>query len=280
MRILITGAQGQLGRAVVLEALRRGHEAIGVDVNDFDLTDSDAAGACLAAARPAFVIHCAAYTAVDQAESEPERAFAVNADGTRHVAEYCGAAGIGMIYISTDYVFDGSGAAPHETDEPPAPLSVYGKTKLEGERAALLACPNGIIVRTSWVFGPGGKHFVGTMLRLGREREAVRVVDDQVGSPTYAPDLARLLIDMAERPVPGIYHAANTGYCSWAEFAAEIMARAGLPCRVEPISSADYPQAARRPLNSRLSPLRLMAAGYDRLPTWQDALGRYLYGTK
>jgi len=275
MRILVTGAKGQLGHAAALEAAKRGHEAIGVDIGDFDLTDRAAAQAYLADARPECVVHCAAYTAVDKAENEPEIARAVNELGTRHIAEHCAAHGIWLIYISTDYVFDGSGSVPWEAGGPPNPLSVYGATKLAGENAVRTLCARHMIVRTSWVFGPGGKHFVDTMLRLGREREFVRVVNDQIGSPTYTIDLARLLCDMTERPVAGTYHAANAGYISWAEFARAIFDIAGLACEIVEIPSREYPQAARRPLNSRLSPKSLLDAGYALLPPWRDALERY-----
>jgi len=275
MRIFVTGAQGQLGYDVMAEVRHRGWEATGADIGDFDLTDRAATLAALERTQPEAVLHCAAYTAVDRAEAEPERARAVNEDGTRHIAQYCAARGIWLIYISTDYVFDGSGARPWEADDSPAPMNVYGATKLAGERAAAL-CETSMVVRTSWVFGNHGNNFVKTMLRLGRERDAVRVVDDQTGAPTYTADLARLLCCMAARPVRGVYHAAGGGECTWAGFAAKIFALAGLPCRVEPIPSSQYPQAARRPLNSRLSPRALIEAGYAPLRPWEDALAEML----
>jgi len=276
MRIVITGAKGQLGRAVLAEALRRGHDAIGADIGDFDLTDKAAAQAYLAAAAPDFVIHCAAYTAVDKAESEPELARAVNELGTQYIAEYCAARDIWMLCVSTDYVFDGSGNAPREIDDTPNPLNVYGETKLAGEKAVQALCGKYMIVRTSWVFGPGGQHFVKTMLRLGGERPSLNIVCDQTGSPTYTLDLARLLCDMAERPQAGVYHAANAGYCSWAEFATAIFEAANIACEVREIPSSEYPQKAQRPLNSRLSPKSLIDVNYAPLPSWQDALKRYL----
>ena len=276
MRIVITGAKGQLGRAVLKEALRRGHEAVGADIDDFDLTEKGAVQAYLAAALPEFVIHCAAYTAVDKAESEPALARAVNEQGARHIAEYCAAQDIWMLCVSTDYVFDGSGSAPWEVADTPNPLNVYGVTKLAGEMVVQSLCCKHMIVRTSWVFGPEGNHFVKTMLCLGSGRPVLNIVSDQVGSPTYTVDLARLLCDMAECPKAGIYHAANAGYCSWAEFAAAIFAQAGIACEVKEIPSCEYPQAAQRPLNSRLSPTSLIDANYALLPTWQDALRRYL----
>jgi len=272
MHVLITGALGQLGRDVVLECQRRNWETIGVDIEDFDLTDRAATLAFLESAAPDCVIHCAAYTAVDKAESEPEQARAVNELGTGYIAAYCAAKGIWMIYVSTDYVFDGSGDLPHEVDEPPAPLNVYGTTKLAGERVVQKLCAKRMIVRTSWVFGNYGSNFVKTMLRLGAERPELRVVNDQIGAPTYTVDLARLLCDMAARPVKGIYHASNMGECSWAEFAKKIFELADLPCRVIPIPSGEYPQAAQRPKNSRLSPKALIEANFAPLPPWESAL--------
>ena len=272
MPILITGAQGQLGRDVVLEAQRRGWDVIGADKDDFDLTSREQTLAFLEKASPDCVIHCAAYTAVDKAESEPEQARAVNELGTGYVAEYCAAKSVWMICVSTDYIFDGGGDRPHETDEQPNPLSIYGATKYAGERAVQNLCEKYMIVRTSWVFGNHGNNFVKTMLRLGRERDEIKVVSDQIGAPAYTADLARLLCDMAARPLKGIYHAANAGECSWAGFAAKIFALAGIGCRVIEIPSSEYPQAAQRPKNSRLSPKALNEANYEPLPPWESAL--------
>ena len=275
MPILITGAHGQLGRDVVLESKRRGWETIGVDIDDFDLTSREQTLAFLEKAQPDCVIHCAAYTAVDKAEAEPELARAVNELGTGYVAEYCARKNIWLIYVSTDYVF-GGGNLPHEADEEPTPLNVYGATKLAGERAVQAACDNYMIVRTSWVFGNHGNNFVKTMLRLGAERPELRVVNDQTGAPTYTAHLARLLCDMAARPVKGVYHASNSGACSWAGFAMKIFELAGLNCKVTPIPSSEYPQAARRPKNSRLSPKALVEANYEPLPPWESALAAML----
>ncbi|MCL2195921.1 MAG: dTDP-4-dehydrorhamnose reductase, partial [Oscillospiraceae bacterium] len=267
MRVLITGARGQLGRDVLAEAGARGWHATGMDIADFDLTDRAATLAALRASEPEVVIHCAAYTAVDRAESEPELAFAVNETGTRHVAEYCAAAGAWLVLVSTDYVFDGSGDAPWEVDDPPAPVNVYGRSKLAGEMVTRDLCERHMIVRTSWVFGRHGANFVHTMLRLGGERASINVVDDQVGAPTYTADLARLLCDMAARPVAGTYHASNAGECSWAAFAREIFCCAGVSCVVNPIATSEYSTAAARPSNSRLSPKALLDVGYDTLPS-------------
>ncbi|MCL1952754.1 MAG: dTDP-4-dehydrorhamnose reductase [Oscillospiraceae bacterium] len=281
MRILVTGALGQLGHDAVLESDRRGWETIGVDIGDFDLTDRAATLAALEAAAPDCVIHCAAYTAVDKAEAEPERAYAVNALGTSYVAEYCARRGIWLIYVSTDYVFDGSGDKPHEIDEPPNPLNAYGAAKLAGERFVQALCGKHMIVRTSWVFGNHGGNFVKAMLRLGAvgaacQPPALKIVHDQIGAPTYTVDLARLLCDMAARPVPGLYHAANAGACSWAAFAAKLFELSGLSCRVIAIPSSEYPQAAQRPKNSRLSQKALIGAGYAPLPPWESALAEML----
>jgi len=276
MNMLITGAQGQLGRDVVTEAVKRNWQATGVDVDDFDLTDRAATHAALREIKPQVVIHCAAYTAVDRAESEPEQAFAVNENGTRHVAEYCAEHGAWLIYVSTDYVFDGAGDIPWEVTDTPAPCNVYGASKLAGEMTVLEICELHMIVRTSGVFGRHGGNFVKTMLRLGSERASLNVVADQVGAPTYTVDLARLLCDMAASPKAGIYHASNAGECSWAAFARVIFKLAGMSCTVNPIPSSEYPTPAARPKNSRLSPNALLAVGYDMLPAWEDALNRML----
>jgi dTDP-4-dehydrorhamnose reductase len=275
VHIFITGAKGQLGGDAALEALRRGWRVTAVDRGDFDLTDPVRSITALALAKPDAVLHCAAYTAVDQAESEAGQAAAVNAAATQVIAEYCRLTGTWLAYISTDYVFDGSGDAPRDTDAIPAPLNVYGQTKLAGELAAA-CCEKHMIIRTSWVFGRGGGNFVKTMRRLGSERAEIRVVNDQIGAPTYTVDLARLLCDMLARPVTGVYHATNAGYCSWADFAREIMVQTKLPAKIVPIPTAEYPQAALRPKNGRLSPASLLRAGYTPLPGWEDALGRFL----
>ncbi|MDR2525956.1 MAG: dTDP-4-dehydrorhamnose reductase [Oscillospiraceae bacterium] len=275
MHVLITGARGQLGSDCVKAARARGWTVSAVGRDDFDLTEVEASTCVLQRLQPHAILHCAAYTAVDQAEDEPSLAYAVNAAATQTLADYCARAGAWLCYISTDYVFDGSGTRPRGTDETPEPINTYGKTKLAGERAAG-SCAKHMIVRTSWVFGRGGGNFVKTMLRLGAEREEVRVVADQIGSPTYTVDLARLLCDMLAKPIPGIYHATNANGCSWADFAEEIFRQAGLPARVARIASKDYPQKAARPKNSRLSPASLARAGYESLPPWQDALKRFL----
>ena len=222
------------------------------------------------------MIHCAAYTAVDRAEEEPERAFAVNETGTRNVAAACAGVGAKMIYISTDYVFPGAGEGFYETYDTVGPLNVYGRSKLAGEQAVRETLERSFIVRISWVFGVNGNNFIKTMLRLAESRSEVRVVCDQIGSPTYTADLAPLLCDMICTEKYGVYHATNEGVCSWAELAQETFRKAGKTVRVEAIPSTEYPVQAMRPLNSRLSKRALDAAGFSRLPCWQDALDRFL----
>lgn len=276
MKIMVTGASGQLGRAVMRAVRARGMEVWGVSTADFDLTDAAAVNAAVLAERPDAVIHCAAYTAVDLAESEPARCMAVNAAGTMNLARAAAQVKAKLLYVSTDYVFSGEGDQPHETEERPGPLNVYGLSKWQGEEAVRALCTRFFIVRTSWVFGLEGRNFVRTMLRLGRSQQTVRVVDDQIGAPTYAEDLAVLLAEMIRTERYGMYHAANEGCCSFADFAAAIMRASGSSCRVEPIRSEEYPSAARRPLNSRLSMRSLDENGFRRLPMWEDALTRFL----
>lgn len=276
MKIMITGASGQLGQDVLRVLKERRIDCIGASTADFDLLDAGAVQRFVVACQPDAIIHCAAYTAVDRAESEPEKCMAVNGLGTLNLVRAAMQVNAKLLYISTDYVFDGAGDQPHETDERARPLNVYGLSKLQGEEAVRSLMTRYFIVRTSWVFGRGGSNFVHTMLRLGRERQRVRVVQDQIGAPTYSLDLAHLLVSMIQTDRYGVYHASNEGCCSFAEFADAIMRHAGSQCHVDPIPSAEYPSAARRPLNSRLSKRSLDAAGFPRLPIWEDALARYL----
>lgn len=276
MRIMVTGATGQLGQDTV-QALRAcGHDVLGVSTRDFDLTDPEQVARFVQAASPEAIVHCAAYTAVDRAENEVGACMAVNASGTMYLARAARNLGAKMLYISTDYVFDGSGDAPWEADARPNPLNVYGLSKWQGEEAVRALVERCFILRVSWVFGAGGSNFVRTMLRLGKERSILRVVDDQIGAPTYTRDLAELIARMIVTDRYGVYHASNEGCCSFAEFAAAILSSAGLSCHVQPIPSAEYPSAARRPLNSRLSKRSLDEAGFPRLPIWEDALARFL----
>ena len=277
MRVLVTGVKGQLGHDVVKECEKRGIEAVGVDVEEMDITDAQAVDRVITDAKVDAVIHCAAYTAVDAAEDNVEICRRVNADGTEHIAKVCRKLDIKMVYISTDYVFDGEGERPWEPDDERHPLNVYGQTKYEGELAVEQNLEKYFIARIAWVFGVNGKNFIKTMLRLGEERGAVSVVNDQIGSPTYTEDLAVLLVDMVQTEKYGRYHATNEGLCSWYEFACEIFRQAGMDqVKVTPVDSNAFPAKAKRPHNSRMSKDKLEANGFHRLPAWQDALGRYL----
>lgn len=276
MKILVTGVKGQLGYDVCRELSARGIENRGVDIEDFDITDADAVRAYLTDYAPDAVIHCSAFTAVDRAEDEQELCHRVNAEGTANIARVAAELEAKMLYISTDYVFPGDGEDFYTPHSPTGPLSVYGKTKLEGEAAVRAASNRHFIVRISWVFGINGNNFVKTMLRLSETREEINVVADQIGSPTYTYDLSVLLADMILSEKYGTYHATNEGLCSWAELAAETMRLAGRGMKVNPIPTASYPTRASRPLNSRMSKDCLTEAGFDRLPPWKDALARYL----
>ena len=276
MKILVTGITGQLGFDVMRVLENRGIACKGVTRGELPLTEREAVMHCIAEYKPDVVVHCAAYTAVDRAEDEPELCAAVNAAGTRFVAEACAAVDAALIYISTDYVFDGEGTDFYEPDAPKAPQNVYGRTKLEGELAVQELLEKYFIVRISWVFGIHGSNFIRTMLRLAESHETLRVVADQYGSPTYTRDLSVLLADMAQSRHYGVYHATNEGVCSWAELAAEVFRQAEMPVKVIPVSSAEYPVKAKRPHNSRMSKQSLDPAGFSRLPAWQDAVSRYL----
>ena len=276
MKILVTGASGQLGYDCVRDLTRRGHQVRGVSSRELPLTEPDKVREYIEAYHPQAVVHCAAYTAVDKAEDEPELARAVNAAGTQAVAEACAAVGAKMIYISTDYVFPGDGDTAYEPDAPKGPLNVYGQTKLDGELAVQRALDHYFIVRISWVFGRNGNNFIRTMLRLSETHDELTVVDDQVGSPTYTYDLARLLVDMVQTEKYGLYHATNEGFCSWYEFAKAIFEKAGKNVTVKPVTTAEYGAKAFRPANSRMSKEKLTEMGFERLPAWEDALERYL----
>ena len=273
LKILVTGADGQLGYDVCRGI---GGEAIGVDVADFDITDRIAVHAYIEKLKPDAIIHCAAYTAVDKAESEQERCRAVNALGTRYLVEAAKKIDARFMYISTDYVFDGALDRPYEVTDTPNPLGVYGHTKFEGEEAVMGILKKYFIVRSSWVFGSNGGNFIKTMLRLGREHGSVSVVADQFGSPTYAQDLANLIAAVIRSDKYGIYHATNEGFCSWYNFACEIFLVAGMDVSVKPITTAEYATAAVRPTNSRLSKKSLTDAGFGLLPLWEDALRRFM----
>ena len=281
MRVLITGVKGQLGYDVVNECKKRGYDVVGVDVEEMDITDADAVRRVLTGACPDVVVHCAAWTAVDAAEEEGNipKVRAVNAGGTQNIATVCKELGCKLLYISTDYVFDGSGTRPWQPDEKDyRPCNVYGQTKLEGELAVANTLEKYFIVRIAWVFGVNGKNFIKTMLNVGKKYDTVRVVSDQIGTPTYTYDLARLLVDMAETEKYGYYHATNEGgYISWYDFACEIFRQAGYPTKVIPVTTAEYGLSkAKRPFNSRLDKRKLRESGFAPLPDWKDALRRYL----
>ena len=276
MKILVTGVKGQLGYDVVQELERRGIEAVGVDIDEMDITDAQSVDRVIRQVSPDAVIHCAAYTAVDAAEENPELCRRVNAEGPGNIAAVCKELGIKMIQISTDYVFDGQGERPWEPEDPCAPQSVYGRTKYEGELAVQKLLDNYFIVRIAWVFGINGKNFVKTMLNLAKTHDTIRVVNDQFGSPTYTYDLARLLADMVVTDKYGVYHATNEGVCSWYEFACAIFKEAGVSVNVVPVTTAEYGAKASRPANSRMSKEKLTEMGFERLPSWQDALHRYV----
>ncbi len=299
MKVFVTGVCGQLGHDVMNELLKRGHQAIGSDIAPqyagaadgsavtgapympLDITDAAAVAAAVAPIRPDVVIHCAAWTAVDMAEDDDkvEKVRAVNAGGTQNIANVCKQLNCKMVYISTDYVFDGQGTDPWQPDcRDYKPLNVYGQTKLEGELAVANTLEKFFIVRIAWVFGVSGKNFIKTMLNVGKTHDTVRVVSDQIGTPTYTYDLAKLLVDMAQTEKYGYYHATNEGgYISWYDFTKEIYRQAGYTTRVIPVTTAEYGLSkAARPFNSRLDKGKLAENGFTPLPTWQDALARYL----
>ncbi len=299
MKVFVTGVAGQLGHDVINELAKRGIEGIGSDLAEtyggiqdgsavtrapyraMDITDKASVERTLGEIHPDVVIHCAAWTAVDLAEDSDkrEKVRAINAGGTRNIAEVCKRIDAKMVYISTDYVFDGKGTAPWEPDcKAYKPLNVYGETKLEGELAVSGILEKYFIVRIAWVFGLNGKNFIRTMLNVAKTHDTVRVVNDQIGTPTYTFDLSRLLVDMVETEKYGYYHATNEGgFISWYDFTREIYRQAGLPTRVIPVSTAEYGiSKAARPFNSRLSKEKLVRMGFNPLPTWQDALSRFL----
>lgn len=276
MRILVTGVNGQLGYDVVKEGQKRGHELIGVGRKEMDITKETEVMNTIRFHKPEIVIHCAAYTAVDAAEDNLDQVRNVNVEGTKYIAKACKEIDCKLIYISTEYVFDGSGTKELETLDKKSPLSVYGVTKYEGELEVMKHLEKYFIVRVSWVFGLNGKNFVKTMIQLSKTKDQIDVVSDQIGSPTYTPDISILLLDMSESSKYGIYHASNEGFCSWYEFACEIFRVTNVKIKVNPISSEEYPSKAIRPKNSRLSKRSLDQAGFRRLPDWKDALKRYL----
>lgn len=293
MKVFVTGVGGQLGFDVMNELAKRGHEAIGSDILpkdkltssfdyvQLDITDKAAVDKTISEIKPDAVVHCAAWTAVDAAEDEANRAkvYAINVDGTRYIAEVCKNLDCKMVYISTDYVFNGEGTESWQADcKEYAPLNVYGDSKLKGELAVAETLKKYFIVRIAWVFGKNGNNFIKTMLNVGKKFDTLRVVNDQIGTPTYTFDLARLLVDMIETDKYGYYHATNEGgYISWYDFACEIFRKAGYKTKVVPVTTAEYGLSkAKRPFNSRLDKSKLVENGFEPLPMWQDALKRYL----
>lgn len=277
MKILVTGVGGQLGYDVCKVLTARNIEHKGVDIADFDITDAKAAREYITQYHPDAVIHCSAWTAVDKAEDEIGKVRMVNTEGPRNIAAACKEIGAKMLYISTDYVFPGTGERFYEPEDPTGPLGAYGETKLGGEKAVQELLEKYFIVRISWVFGKNGNNFVKTMLRLAETTAALNVVCDQIGSPTYTADLAPLLCDMIVTEKYGVYHATNEGVCSWAEFAQEIFRLAGKDIKIHPVPTSEYPTRAARPLNSRMSKDKLEKMGFSRLPDWHDALARYIH---
>ena len=299
MKFFVTGVAGQLGHDVMNELAKRGYEGVGSDIAPqysgvedgssvttmpyvgMDITDAKAVRETILSVKPDVVVHCAAWTAVDLAEDEDkkEKVYAINAKGTQNIADVCKELDCKVIYISTDYVFNGQGTEPWQPDcKDYQPLNVYGKTKLEGELAISNTVSKYFSVRIAWVFGLNGKNFIKTMLSVGKTHDEVRVVNDQIGTPTYTYDLSRLLVDMAETDKYGYYHATNEGgYISWYDFTCEIYKQAGLSTKVTPVTTAEYGVSkAARPFNSRLDKSKLTENGFRPLPTWQDALSRYL----
>ena len=276
VKVLVTGANGQLGYDVVKELQKQNIECYGATRQDFDIVDFKATEEFITNYMPDAVIHCAAYTAVDKAEDEKGLCYLVNASATENIAEICKKINAKMLYISTDYVFDGTKDGFYEVDDEPNPINVYGKTKLLGEQAVQRILDKYFIVRISWVFGEYGNNFVKTMLRLGKERKEIRVVADQYGSPTYTADLAPLLVEMIQTEKYGIYHATNEGVCTWAEFAEEIFKIADMDVKVNQITTAEYPTRAKRPMNSRLSKNSLKINSLKQLNNWQNVVKYFI----
>jgi dTDP-4-dehydrorhamnose reductase/dTDP-4-dehydrorhamnose 3,5-epimerase len=276
IKVLVTGVNGQLGHDVVNRLHELGIDVTGVSRNEFDISDKSQTEMFISRIKPDVIVHCAAYTAVDMAEDEKELCYAVNVEGTRNIAETADAIDAKMVYISTDYVFDGTGEAPHLEDEETNPINNYGYTKEKGEKVVRELLDKHFIVRTSWVYGKNGNNFVKTMLKLAESKDEINVVSDQIGTPTYTKDLAVLIADMIQTTEYGTYHGVNDGYCSWYEYARAIFEKARVDIKVNPISSAEYPTKAKRPMNSMLSKVNLDKVGFNRLPNWEDALTRYL----
>lgn len=276
MKVLVTGLNGQLGYDVVKRLEQENINHLGIDKDIVDITDEQLVKKTVREYMPDVIIHCAAYTAVDQAEDEKELCYAINVMGTKYVVEACKEIDAKLVYISTDYVFDGEGDKPFEVTDKPNPINYYGQTKYEGELVVQNSLEKFFIIRISWLFGSNGNNFVKTMLKLGKERKELSVVSNQIGSPTYSYDLAELIVEMIQTTKYGIYHATNEGYCSWYEFACEIFKRAGMDVNVKAVSTDQYPTRAKRPKNSRLSKEFLYGNGFEKLGRWETALENML----
>lgn len=276
MRVLVTGISGQLGHDVIIALNERGHKAIGVDRSEMDLTINSQIREFIQRHNPDAIIHCAAYTAVDNAEDNEELCRQINATSVKEIAQLAKVLDIPMIYISTDYVFDGTKDGEYSEDNIPNPINVYGKTKLEGELYVQDILEKYYIVRISWVFGENGNNFIDTMIRLSKDRKELNVIDDQIGSPTYTKDLAPLLVDMIESDKYGIYHVTNEGFCSWYEFAKEIFRIANIDINVNPIQASQYPTKATRPMNSKMNKEKLVNNRFRKLRNWKEAVKEYI----
>ena len=276
IKVLVTGVNGQLGYDVLKRLTEIGIENIGVDLSDFDITNKELTESYILRTKPDVVVHCAAYTAVDKAEDDQDKCYSINVNGTKYIAEACKKIDAKIVYISTDYVFDGSGNEPQKEDKVTDPVNYYGYSKEQGEVAVREIIEKHFIIRTSWVYGKNGNNFVKTMLKLAQDRNELNVVNDQIGAPTYTSDLAVLICNMIQTTKYGTYHGVNEGYCSWYEFAVAIFKHAGKAIKVNPILSSSYPTRAKRPLNSRLSKEMIEQNGFDKLPMWENALLRYL----
>ncbi len=276
IKVLVTGVNGQLGYDVVKRLNELEIEVIGASRNEFDIADKEQTQNYILKSKPDVIVHCAAYTAVDKAEDEKEKCYVVNVEGTRNIAEACKKLDAKMVYISTDYVFDGQGIEPQSESKATNPVNYYGQSKEEGEQIVRELLEKYFIVRTSWVYGENDSNFVKTMLRLAHVKDEINVVNDQIGAPTYTKDLAVLVCNMIQTTKYGTYHGVNEGYCSWYEFALAIFEKAGININVNPVPTSEYPTKAKRPLNSRLSKDNLEKNDFENLPQWEDALGRYL----
>lgn len=276
LKFMVTGVNGQLGHDVTMQLKEMDFDVIAPGRDEFDLTDKNQVEKYIIKEKPDVIIHCAAYTAVDKAEDEKDLCYLINVEGTRAVTEAAKEINAKVVYVSTDYIFDGLGQEPHSEDKEPNPINYYGYTKEQGEKIVRVLIDKHFIVRTSWVYGLNGNNFVRTMLKLTESRNEIDVVSDQIGAPTYTKDLAAFIIDLVQTKKYGTYHGVNEGYCSWHEFAKSILEKSGIDMKVNPISSDDYPTKAKRPLNSRLSKEKTTVAGIDRMPHWEDALTRFI----